>query len=123
MKRWDASEIKKIAASDDLHIAPFRADGVTCGTPTWIWNVVVDGRLFVRAWNGQRSRWYGSAMTQRGGQITVGGTTYDVAFVPADAEMLDAVDAAYSAKYAGSTYLPPMLGAGPRSATVEIFPR
>lgn len=38
--------------SDDLHISPFREDGKTYGTPTWIWSVVVDGGLYVRAYNG-----------------------------------------------------------------------
>ncbi|MGA8110416.1 MAG: DUF2255 family protein [Acidobacteriaceae bacterium] len=31
-----------MAASDDLHIAPYREDGVTYRTPNWIWSVVVD---------------------------------------------------------------------------------
>lgn len=39
MTNW-AQTVERIAASDDLHIAPFRADGVTYGTPTWIWSVV-----------------------------------------------------------------------------------
>jgi hypothetical protein len=33
-----------IAESDDLHISPFRDDGVTYGTPTWILSVVVRPR-------------------------------------------------------------------------------
>lgn len=58
MATWSEDEIKAIAVSDDLHISPFRDDGVTCGTPTWIWSVVVDGDLYVRAYNGHTSRWY-----------------------------------------------------------------
>ena len=52
MTAWDTETIDRIAAADDLHIAPYRPDGATPGTPTWIWSVVVDDRLFVRAWNG-----------------------------------------------------------------------
>jgi hypothetical protein len=59
MTAWDAVILQEIAQTNDLHIAPFREDGVTIGTSTWIWSVVVDGRLFVRAFNGRRSRWYG----------------------------------------------------------------
>jgi hypothetical protein len=39
---WARDDIEKIATTDDLHIAPFREDGRTHGTPTWIWSVVVD---------------------------------------------------------------------------------
>jgi hypothetical protein len=27
----------------ELHILPLREHGVTYGTPTWIWSIVVDG--------------------------------------------------------------------------------
>jgi hypothetical protein len=45
MSAWTKDDLDKIAASDDLHVAPFREDGKTYGTPTWIWSVVVDGAL------------------------------------------------------------------------------
>jgi hypothetical protein len=32
-------ELRKIAKADDLHIAPFREDGATYCTQTWIWSV------------------------------------------------------------------------------------
>ena len=41
----------------NLHISPFREDGVTYGTPRWIWSVVVNDGLCVRGYNGQQSRW------------------------------------------------------------------
>ncbi|WP_062298701.1 DUF2255 family protein [Demequina maris] len=122
MAAWPAPVLAAIAGSDDLHISPFRADGVTYGTPTWIWSVVVDGALYVRARNGVRSRWHRSAMSQRAGRISAGGHTLDVTFTPADASLTDAIDAAYRAKYADSRYLPPMVSAGPQAATVRIDP-
>lgn len=122
MSKWTAEDIDRIAATDDLHVAPFRADGVTYGTPTWIWSVVVDGRLFVRAWNGVRSRWYRAAIGQRAGRITAAGGTFDVAFAEADPVLNGGIDSAYREKYAGSPYLPPMIAAGPSAATVEIIP-
>lgn len=33
---WSEEKIKKVAAADDLHVSPFREDGETYGTPTWI---------------------------------------------------------------------------------------
>ncbi|MDT0317080.1 DUF2255 family protein [Streptomyces millisiae] len=123
MTAWSSDDIARIAATDDLHIAPFRADGVTYGTLTWIWSVVVDGRLFVRAYNGTNSRWYQSAMSQHAGRITAAGSTFEVTFAAADPSLKDQIDAAYRDKYAGSPYLPPMIAGGPQAATVEITPR
>lgn len=121
--RWTPDILDTIVTADDLKIAPFRADGTTYGTPTWIWCVAVDGELYVRPWNGMRSRWYGAAMAQRAGRIVAAGHTYEVGFAPAEADMLDAVDQAYRAKYPGADYLADMIGDGPRAATVRIRPR
>ncbi|MEA5456934.1 DUF2255 family protein [Sinomonas sp. JGH33] len=124
MAAWPTDTIEKIAATDDLRIAPYHPDGKTTGTPTWIWSVVVDGRLFVRAWNGVHSRWYRSAAAQRSGRIAAAGGDYEVEFTPiADAGLGRLIDEAYRRKYAGSRYLPPMVAAGPKAATVEITPR
>ncbi|MCW8382656.1 DUF2255 family protein [Streptomyces justiciae] len=123
MTAWSSDDIARIAAADDLHIAPFRADGVTHGTLTWIWSVVVDRRLFVRAYNGPDSRWYKSAMSRHAGRITAAGSAFDVTFAAADPSLTEQIDTAYRTKYAGSPYLPPMVAPGPRAATVEITPR
>ena len=48
MTTWSKDELRKIAEADDLHISPFREDGMTYGTPTWIWSVAVDDALYVR---------------------------------------------------------------------------
>ena len=65
MSAWSKEELSKIAAADNLHISPFREDGVTYGTPTWIWSVAVDDALYVRGYNGQNSRWYQAAVRQK----------------------------------------------------------
>jgi hypothetical protein len=123
MSAWSRDELQRIAGADDLHIAPFRIDGVTYGTPTWIWSVVVGDALYVRAYNGPNSRWYQAAMRQRAGRITVAGMTREVAFEAVDGSINDHIDAAYRAKYVSSPYLPPMIGARARSATVKLTPR
>jgi len=120
MADWHKEELTKIAEADDLHISPFREDGVTYGTPTWIWSVVVDGALYVRAYNGQDSRWYEAAMRQKAGRITVAGLTKEVRFERVDEPINDRIDDAYRAKYKGSPYLAPMIGTTARSATVKI---
>jgi hypothetical protein len=118
---WTKDELTRIAASDDLHISPFRDDGVTYGTPTWIWSVVVDGALFVRGYNGQASRWYHAALRQKAGRISAAGMMADVTFEPVgDAASNDRIDDAYRAKYAGNRYLDPMIGARARAATIRV---
>jgi hypothetical protein len=123
MADWNKDELEKIAGADDLHISPFREDGVTYGTPTWIWSVVVDGALYVRGYNGQRSRWYQSAMRQKAGRIKIAGITKEVRFERVDGPIHDDIDEAYRAKYKSSPYLKPMIGANARSATVKIDPQ
>ena len=123
MNAWPRDELVKIADADDLHISPLRDDGVTYGTPTWIWSVAVDGGLYVRAYHGRSSRWHQAAMRQRAGRITAAGTTNDVTFEPVDEPINDRIDEAYRGKYRGSPYLSPMIGARARSATVKVVPR
>jgi len=117
---WSKEELRKIVEADDLHVAPFRDDGVSYGTPTWIWSVAVDGALYVRAYNGQNSRWYQAAVRQKAGRIVAAGMSKRVAFEPVDGPVNDLIDEAYRAKYRGSPYLEAMIGARARSATVRI---
>lgn len=123
MTEWSKDELRKIAEADDLHVAPLREDGKTYGTPTWIWSVAVDDALYVRAYNGPNSRWHRAALRQKAGRITAAGTTKEVTFEAVDGPINDRVDDAYRAKYRGSPYLSPMIGARARSATVKVMPR
>ena len=86
---WSKDELRRIAEADDLHISPFREDGKTYGTPTWIWSVAVDGDLYVRAYNGQDSRWYQAAVLvycgEESGKGVAAGLIRDVGFDPVDA--------------------------------------
>lgn len=122
MAEWPKDELRKIAETDDLHIAPFREDGATYGTPTWIWSVVVDNALYVRAYNGQNSSWYQAALKQKAGQITAAGMTKEVSFEPVDGPINERIDDAYRTKYHGSPYLDPMIRGQARAATVKIVP-
>ena len=121
---WRKNELRAIAEADDLHIAPFREDGVTYGTPTWIWSVAVDDELYVRGYNGQQSRWFQAAVRQKAGRIIAAGMTKEVAFEAVDdADLGYRIDEAYRAKYAKSPYLESMIGQRAKAATVRIVPR
>lgn len=122
-EHWSTEELGRLSVGDDLHISPFREDGVTYGTPTWIWSVVVDNDLYVRAYNGKRSRWYQAALAQVAGRIHAIGMTREVVFAPVSGPIQSQIDDAYRAKYSGSPYLDAMIGERARAATVKITPR
>lgn len=123
--KWNVEQINQFKNADDMYVSPFYSDGETLGTPTWIWSVIVDNNLYVRAYNGQRSRWYQSAKEQMAGQIQLANQKFDVVFEPiARNNALDEkINQAYKEKYNGSPYLPSMLKDGPVSATVRISPK
>lgn len=113
-------DIRQITAKDDLHIAPFREDGKTYGTPTWIWNVAVHDELYVRAYNGKKSRWYQSAIKQKTGKIEAVGKIFEVRFEPVNGKINDEIDEAYRKKYGGNPYLDSMISESARLATIKI---
>lgn len=123
---WAPDDLARIAAADDLYVAPYRPPGGprggVPGTPTWIWSVGVGGGLYVRAYRGEQSTWYRSAIETRTGQITAGGRVIEVTFEPAGRDALPLVDRAYAEKYAGSVYLPAMIQADVRATTLRLSP-
>lgn len=123
MNTWPTDTLHAIVAADDLHVAPLRDDNATFGTPTWVWCVEVAGNLYVRAYNGQRSRWYRAAVSHEFGRIKAAGETRNVTFLAVAGTINDQIDAAYREKYSGSPYLSAMVSARARAATVKIVPR
>ena len=121
--KWSTSKLNQIVEADDLKVAPRRDDGMTPGTPTWIWCVAVDGELYVRAYHGRRSRWYQAAICQRFGQIVTGGATREVEFEAVGGDVNAQIDEAYCTKYHSSQYLEPMISSRAREATVKVSPR
>lgn len=122
--QFSALELERINEADDLKISPFRSDGVTYGTPTWIWEVVVEGNLYVRAYNGAQSRWYQSAIVQKKGRIHAAGKVWDVVFEPVSYKVLnEKIDEAYRKKYKSSPYLAPMINQRAKMATIRVIPK
>jgi hypothetical protein len=75
MTAWNPEQLDNIGSTDDFHISPYRDDGTTPGTPTWIWSVVVYGDVYVRAYHGTSSRWHRAALSQGAGRIRPGAST------------------------------------------------
>lgn len=123
LNTFSKEELDTINEADDLKISPFRADGKTYGTPTWIWAVAVNSELFVRAYNGINSRWYQSAIAQKYGRIHAAGMVKDVQFQQAPESLNASIDEAYKTKYNNSPYLVPMISKRAKAATVKIVPK
>jgi hypothetical protein len=122
MSAWSKAELLQIADTDEMHVSPLRGDWGSYATPTLIWSVVVEDGVYVRAYNGRRSRWYQAAKRRKVGRVAVGGLTKEVSFEPVDGPLNDRIDDAYRTKYRNNPYLAPMLSTRARSATVRIAP-
>ena len=131
-KNWTPEQIAKFTNLNDFHVAPFHPDMKTTGTPTFIWSVVVEGDLYIRAGYGQKSRWYAAAKAQKAGKIELGGQTYDVVyeFVPEkeNEALMEKIDKAYYDKYGSSDLTSTKIMTektpdGPRTTTFRILPR
>ena len=125
MTAWTSDELTKIAAADELQIAPLRRDGRP-RSPVTIW-VVRDGDdVYVRSYRGADSSWFRGAQARHEGHIRAGGVDKDVTFVAeTDPAAGDRIDAAYRAKYRrySASYVDPIVARTARAATLKLVPR
>ena len=64
-QKFNPEELNQMIEADDLKISVLRDNGLSYGTPTWIWVVAINGDMYVRAYNGVRSSWYKATQTQK----------------------------------------------------------
>src|SRR3979409_1038673 len=124
MTAWKSDELAKIGAAEEVQIAPLRRDG-TPGKPVTVWIVRHGDDLYVRSVRGRSGHWFRGTQERHEGRIRAGGVEQDVAFVDADHEIDDEIDAAYRAKYrryAGGI-LNSVLTPQARSTTMKLVPR
>jgi hypothetical protein len=74
----------------------------------------------VRGYNGRNFRWYQAAVRQKARRIIAAGMTKEITFEPVDGPINNRIDDAYRAKYHGSPYLSPMIGARVRPAMLTM---
>ena len=125
MTAWTSDELTKIAAADELQIAPLRRDG-RLRNPVTIW-VVRDGDdVYVRSFRGRESSWFRGAQARHEGHIRADGVDKDVSFMEeTDPVAGDRIDAAYRAKYRSysASYVGPIVAPAARAATLKLVPR
>ncbi len=125
MTAWTADELDRVAAADELRIAPRRANG-TLRPPRPVWVVRHGDSLYVRSFRGPAAAWYRSARRNHVGHVEVAGLDRDVTFVEeSDPAVNDALDSAYRAKYCryGESYVGPLTGPQAHTTTLRVVPR
>jgi hypothetical protein len=120
---WTAEELDRIGGAEELANAPRRADGTLLrARPIWV--VRVGDQLYVRSWRGADGSWFHTGQRNGEGHIRAGGVEREIAYVPAEDEVNDAVDAAYRDKYGRyPSYVEPMVAAAARVTTLKLVPR
>lgn len=98
MSAWTEDELRRVGEAEELEVASYRADGSLRPYVT-IWAVRAGDELYIRSAYGPENGWFRRAKGSRTGRIRAGGVERDVAFIDAEADRHEAVDAAYREKY------------------------
>jgi hypothetical protein len=98
MSTWSEDELQRVGDATELRIASRRADG-TLRPAVTIWHAQLGDAIYVRSAQGPDNGWFRRAKNAGVGRISAGGVERDVTFEPAPADVQDALDRAYHAKY------------------------
>jgi hypothetical protein len=122
MTAWTTDELTRIAAADELQIAPRRRDG-TLRNPRTIWVVRHGDDLYVRSVNGRTSAWFRGAQVRHEAHIQAGGVDKDVRLVETD-DLNEEIDAAYRTKYRryAANIIDTIVSPQARAATLRLVP-
>lgn len=122
---WTEDQLTHIGNAQDCRVAVAIGQGYPKRTTVWI--VRSGDDLYVRPYFGTDSRWYNAAINEHRGEVDADGETFAVTFsFEGNDAPNDNIDEAYRAKYGSGPagqYVPPMIGTGPRSATLRLLPR
>ncbi|HWJ84942.1 MAG TPA: DUF2255 family protein [Cellulomonas sp.] len=124
MTAWTPDELALVERTDELEIASHRPDGSLRPAVT-IWVVRVGDGVYVRSALGPTNGWFRRAQDAGTGHVSVGGVEKDVTFVRPGADVHDALDAAYHAKYDryGPADVGPVVGPQVVDVTLRLDPR
>ncbi|WP_353808351.1 DUF2255 family protein [Agromyces sp. SYSU T00194] len=121
MPTWTPDDLAELERDHEIRVAGRRADG-SLRTLTIVWQVVVDGALYVRSYKGAEGQWYRGALRHLEGAISWNDVTRRVAFIPDDTRD-DAVDDAYFAKYGDTGPTRAMVAPAAAATTLRVEPR
>ncbi|MFG1711027.1 DUF2255 family protein [Nonomuraea sp. M3C6] len=119
MTTWTSAEQQILTSSGSLTLTLTAGDRDQPSVEVGM--VLVNGQLYVRAYQGARSHWYQAAKHHGHGHVHLGALTRDVLLRTAIGyEPADAIDTAYHTKYGGRGSITTTPTA--RSATIHISP-
>lgn len=124
MTKFSAELLDAIERAEEIEVITVRADETPL-QPVPIWVVRVGDDLYVRSYRGEDGAWYRHARTEQAGRVRAASFEQAVRFEPvADPAAGEAIDAAYTRKYAryDESYLKPMIAPGARAATLQLKP-
>jgi hypothetical protein len=123
MSAWTTDELKKISDADELQISSLRRDG-NLSKPVTIWVARHGDDLYVRSAYGPASGWYRATQQRGEGHVRAGGVEKNVRFDSAEADINDALDAAYRAKYCRypAVYVEHVTSPEARATTMKVVP-
>jgi hypothetical protein len=120
---WNADELDRIGAADELQLASRRPDG-TLRPYVTMWVVRVGDHLYVRSAGGPDRPWYCYALASGTGRIRAGGTEADAGFARSDGTVEGDIDAAYHTKYDryGAHIVGHVVGPDAHNVTIRLVP-
>ena len=121
MSTWAADDLGSLDQIREIGVAGRRPDGSLRNLVT-IWQVVVDGKLYIRSVRGADGGWYKGVISHNDGAIAWDGHTRDVAFIPDDTADA-AIDAAYVKKYGHNSASESITNATAVATTLRVEPR
>ena len=124
MSDWTDDELARIGGAEELRIASIRPDG-TQRPYVIIWVVRAADALYVRSAYGSDNPWFRRAIASGIGRVKAGGLEPAVTFEHAGDDVMDAVDAAYHAKYGryGKGIVNTVVGPNAWPTTLRLVPR
>jgi hypothetical protein len=118
---WTAEELDTLDRIPEIRVAGRRRDG-SLRRLIIVWQVVVDGKVYVRSVRGTDGSWYKGVVRHHEGAISWNGETRDVTYVP-DHTADEQIDAAYFAKYGNGSPTRAITNAQATATTLRVEPR
>jgi hypothetical protein len=120
MSAWNDEELRILDRVREIRVTGRREDG-SLRRLTIVWQVVVNGKLYVRSVRGIDGRWYKGVITHYEGAIDFDGQTRSVTYIP-DHSVDDLIDAAYFAKYGNGSSSQAIINMTANATTLRIEP-
>jgi hypothetical protein len=113
---WAAAELSEFAAAESLWLAA----GHEADVSVEVGMVVVEDRVYVRAFRGPEPQWVRAALSSGTGRVRVRDSLFPVDFRQVKTDLDPAVDDAYASKYGAAS--PLVATPAARSASLRIDP-